>query len=81
MKNEKINIEVLDSVYCIGKGYAKTQPHKKIDKKSNLIALIISSITKYVPGIERLSEGKFIALQEEIDSIIKKNIKDENILW
>lgn len=80
MSNEQISIKLLDPLYYLGNGKIENQTHKKIEKKTNLLALIISCITKYYPEIGNLSEGKFMKFQEELLSLLNKNIKCEDMV-
>lgn len=80
MRNEQTSIKLLDPIYYLGNGKVENQPHKKIEKKTNLLALIISCITKYYPEMGNLSEGKFMKFQEELLSLLNKNIKCEDMV-
>ena len=70
----------IDSIYCLDNGKVENLPLKKIEKKSNLLALIVTCITKYYPEMGNLSEGKFIRFQEELSNLLNKNIKCEDIV-
>lgn len=80
MRNEQTSIKLLDSIYYLGNGKVENQPQKKIEKKSNLIALIVTCFTKYYPEIGNLPESKFLRFQEELSNLLIKNIKCEDML-
>ena len=81
MRNEQTSIKLLDPIYCLDNGKVENLPLKKIEKKSNLLALIVTCITKYYPEMGNLSEGKFIRFQEELSNLLNKNIKCEDMVW
>ena len=81
MRNEQTSIKLLDPIYYLGNGKIENQPQKKIEKKSNLMALIVTCITKYYPEMGNLSEGKFLRFQEELSNLLNKNIKCEDMIW
>ena len=80
MRNEQTTIKLLDPIYYLGNGKVEHEPKKKIEKKSNLMALIVTCITKYYPEMGNLSEGKFLRFQEELSNLLSKNIKCEDML-
>lgn len=68
------NINVLDSIYIVGQNKEHKNYKKKVDSKTNEMALIIRCITKFCPEIvNSMSENKFMLMQEEILKILRKH--------
>ena len=72
-------INVLDSIYLKGSLKHQVPQLKKVEKRANLLSLIVTCIVKYCPSFENLSEKKFMAFQEELFSIVNKTIKNEDL--
>lgn len=80
MRNEQTSIKQLEPIYYFGYDKVENPPQKKIEKKSNLMALIVTCFTKYYPEIGNLPESKFLRFQEELSNLLIKNIKFEDMI-
>lgn len=68
------NISVLDSIYVVGQNKIEQKSYKKkLDSKSNEMALIMSCIIKFCPEIISMSENKFMLMQDEILKILRRS--------
>lgn len=77
MMQEKIKTyQVLDNQYCYNGFSSKETNHNK-DKFSisNLVSLITTQIVQEIPGVNLLTDTKFISFQEHLTRIIQKEIK------
>ena len=76
---DKVNINVLEPIYVIGQNKIEKKGYKKkLESKTNDMALIISCITKFCPEIiNNMSDNKFMLMQEEILKILRKSHEDK----
>lgn len=67
------NINVLESIYVVGQNKEQKKHKKKLNSKTNEMALIMRCIIKFCPEIvNSMNENKFILMQGEILKILRK---------
>ena len=77
MAKDSYSTTVLAGIYRItGEKETVKKEKQKVPDVSNAVALIISSATRNFPVLEKVSENKFMAFQEECQRIILKTMND-----
>lgn len=72
---ENIKTEFLPKECWISPDKAGKPNYKKTNIKENLLALIVSCVTTNFPELENCKETKFSSFQEELKSILQREIQ------